>query len=172
LFWSFSHLCRYPLQPCCFVVARGVQGAGDRRPARARCCASGSATAAHDGRSRVARCSESVAAAIAISFMVTPATPLRWHRRLVARRGPITVPRRRREDLRAGGTWPRRRAVRAVLACFESPSSSMSRSTSSPSTISCSSWEQFLTSSAADVSTYCLHRKPDRRLTQQARRFA
>jgi hypothetical protein len=43
----------------------GVQGAGDRRaPARALgSAASGEATAAHDGRSRVARCSESAAAA-------------------------------------------------------------------------------------------------------------
>ena len=42
----------------------GVQGVGDRRaPARALgAAASGKATAAHDGRSRIARCSESAAA--------------------------------------------------------------------------------------------------------------
>ena len=49
----------------------GVQGAGDRRaPARALgAAASGKATAAHDGRSRVARCSESAAAAAELAVV-------------------------------------------------------------------------------------------------------
>src|SRR5712691_9312929 len=50
---------------------RGVQGAGDRRaPARALgAAASGNATAAHDGRSCVARCSESAAAAAELAVV-------------------------------------------------------------------------------------------------------
>src|SRR5712691_133317 len=75
---------------------RGVQGAGDRRaPARALgAAASGKATAAHDGRSRVARCSESAStaaelalAALAPAARRPPLDPRRSVRSAADRRG-------------------------------------------------------------------------------------